>query len=589
MFGANPFGWPYFGQAFLSAGGSNEVDVPLISSVTVVYTPDVVNPRRLSQEAAEVLRNASPHALLSQESLEILRANISGAAGLSQVSAEVLRQVQHELDLPFIASTTTVYNIFSIFSNLPGSGPGNGGETFAVALAPNGTSVTATLASGITSSSTLLSMNGDSGFPTSGGFCVTIDSEVIYLEQITAGSYRVRDRGVSNTTPASHTAGATATWNDHYDMAILATSTIGHDFTANITATGSTTYPGWLICFESSQAYLAGSHYPMHVTSVLGVFDVGAGSGGSNRCDGVQPNAICTTAVTSDDCPVALSNPSRISSDIAIGDVALVRYTNPEASVLTLGPRSVALQSWFGLKRVDATDNDVTFTDTNGIVVDTTGGEGTFTGSVNGEWNNPLGPGISPDSGQPTNHDVPYTSVALLGTKRFFTFGSPHFNEKGWPICALAVRQGTRRVPLWQSWDWHDYNYVYNGFVTDATFCQLLVNSNGIVFGSVPEVNLPGPQDIDGPDAVWDDGSYRFGASWYVAIYGTPYLVIGPSIGGAGTSPSGGTGNGFVPIVDFTGGTGSPTITVPTQVQGGSGGNINPPAGGKERFDAQIV
>ena len=63
------------------------------------------------------------------------------------------------------------------------------------------------------------------------------------------------------------------------------TNIIAQSFTANITSSGSTTYPAWLIAFDSTQAYVGSLRYPMHVTSVLGVFDARAGSGGSNRCD----------------------------------------------------------------------------------------------------------------------------------------------------------------------------------------------------------------------------------------------------------------------------------------------------------------
>lgn len=498
---------------------------------------------------------------------------------------------------PFIASKTHVWSIFSLFDpNRTFSGPGNGGETFQVRLAPNGTTATATLAADLTATSTALELTGDGSFPSTVPFVVTIDTEVLYIVQLAAGSYRIRGRGRSNTTAASHTAGATVSWGDSYDLALIATEPINGSFTADINGTGSTTYPGWLICFDSSQAYLSGARYPMHVGEVLGVFDAGAGSSGTNRCDAAQPNAISTATGVSDDCPAALSNPARISSNISAGDVALVRYTNPEASALDLGPRSPSLQSWFGLKRVDATDVDVTFTDPNGIVVDTTGAEGTFTGSVNGEWADPvpLVTGIAPDAsdaaGTPidTPNPVPWTTVTLPGSDRFFTHGSPGYNEKGWPMCCLAVRQGNRRVPFWQSWDWHDYAYVYSGFGTDDTFAQILINRNGIAFDSVPVVELPGPQDIDGPDAVWDDGTYYFGASWYVVIFSTPYLVFGPSIGGSvsGTTISG--EGGFAPGVSFGGG--GVTITIPSPtIEGGSGGGINPVEVTPSLFQAAAV
>lgn len=505
-----------------------------------------------------------------------------------------------EVNLPFIASRTHVWDIFSLFDpNKTYAGPGNGGETFLIRLAPNGTTVTATLAADITADDTLLTLTGDGSFPATVPFVVTIGSEVIYLVQVSPGTYRVRGRAMSNTTAAAHTAGATVSWGDSYDMALRSTGDVNASFTADILSTGTETYYGWLICFDSSQAYLGGSRYPMHVGEVLGVFDAGAGSTGPNRCDSSQPNAVHTPTGVSDSCPAALSNPALITTDIVAGDVAVVRYTNPEASALDLGPRSTALQSWFGLKRVSATDADVTLTDPNGYVVDTIpsgAGPGPFTGSVNHEWPEPIPllTGIAPDASDAagtaidTPNPVPWTTVTLPGADRYFTDGI-HYSEKGWPMCCLAVRQGNRRIPFWQSWDWHDYGYVYNGFGDDDTFCQLLINRNGIVFGSVPEVELPGPQDIDGPDAVWDDASYYVGASWYVAIFSTPYIVFGPTIGGSippGDVAPGGTG--IVPGVTFPPG-GGPVVIPPPPIEGGSGGGVDGQPVSNALFQAAAV
>jgi hypothetical protein len=558
------------------------IAVPFIGSATVAHAPTLVG--NVSVPFIATATTVYAPALQGNVTVPFI-------ATVSAVFTPTLAHANSDVAVPFIASQTRVFGVFSLFVDTTRSGVvGNGGETFIVRLAPNGSSETATLASSLSDTATLLELTGDGGMPALEPFCLTIDDEVLYVVPLGGtGSYRIRRRGASNTTAAAHTAGADATWSDSYEQAIVAGNDIAHEFTADITSTGSYTYPGWLICFDSSQAYLGSDRYPMHVTSVLGVFDAGVGSTGSNRCDAAQPNAVCTPVGVSDDCPAALSNPSRIQTDILIGDVAVVRYTNPEASALDLGPRSAALQSWFGLKRVSTGGVDVTLTDVNGIVIDTTGTYDTFTGSVNGVWDNPLGPGIGPDTGLPTNHDVPYTSVTLLGADRNFTVTT----EKGWPICALAVRQGKKRVPYWQSWDWKDFGYVYTGFGTDATFAQILANRNGIVYGSVPEVALPGSQDIDGPDAVWDDGDdglggYFFAASWYVAIFAAPYLVLGPLIGGGihALPPSG----PLLPVVDFGGGVGVPSVTEPHEpfVEGGSGGNINPPNLG-DRFSAVLV
>ncbi len=570
VFGAPPFGWAYFAGG---AGGAETIVAPsFIASVTVVYTP-VLPPPVFPAFIASVTAVYTP----TLTPAEVF------APFIASVTTVFAPSIPAQVTPPFISSHTVVYPIFSLFDpNKTYGGPGNGGEAFMVELNANGVTTTATLAADIGVGMGTMTMTGDSGLPTVFGFVVTIDSEQIYVFPRGGGSYSIHGRGLGNTTIATHIAGATVSWGDAYQQAILASANIDASFTADITGSGSTSYPGWLICFDSSQAYLSGDRYPMHVTSVLGVFDAGAGIGGTNRTDQAQPNAISTPTGVSDDCPAALSNPSLITSDISTGDVAVVEYTNPESSPLDLGPRAVTLQSWFGLKRVDLTDNDVTFTDPNGIVIDTTGTYDTFTGSVNGEWFEPDSIGVSPTTGLPTPNNVPFTSVTLPGSDRKFTHGSGGggYNEKGWPICCLAVRQGNKRVPFWQSWDWHNFTYVYTGFGTDATYAQILVNRNGIIFGSVPVVDLPGSQDIPGPEAVWDDKEYYFGASWYVAIFSTPYLVIGPPIGGTGIPVSPGA-SGYVPGVGFPT-HGSPDIAVPSppSVEGGSGGGIGqPPVG----------
>ncbi len=572
--------------AGISAG---EVDPPFISSVTTVHAPilatiplsfiasvTAVHAPSLQQNVAVPFISSATtvYALTTQGDLAV-----PFIGSTTAVYAPTLPQP--EVDVPFISSHTHVYSIFSLFDpNKTYGGPGNGGEAFLVALNANGVTTTATLAADISATSSTLTLTGDSGFPPATAIVVTIDDEELYIYPNGSGNYNTHGRGLGNTTPDAHTAGATVSWDDTYNLAILATENINASFTANVDGSGSILYPGWLICFDSSQAYLSGDRYPMHVTEVLGVFDAGTGVSGTSKLDGAQPNAICTPTGASDDCPAALSNPARIQTDIVPGDVAVVAYENPEASMLALGPRSTALQSWFGMKRVDLTDHDVTFTDPNGIVVDTTGTYDTFTGSINGEWFEPNMIGVAPQTGLPTPNNVPFTSVTLPGTDRKFTFGSGGggYDETGWPICCLAVRQGTKRVPAWESWDWHNYNYVYCGFGTDDTYAQILVNRNGIIFGSVPVVDLPGPQDIPGPEAVWDDKEYYFGASWYVAIYNGVYLIIGPSIGGQ-PSPGGEPGDpGYVPTVTFPGGT--PGVIVPPfvpPVEGGAGGGIENP------------
>lgn len=582
------------GSGALTLEAQTEVDPGFLGNVVTIFDiAKLAGPTRVSRLSVEVLDQATtPTARVSRLSLEVLRTDTGATnnAGVSRLSIEVLGQnLPRELDVGSLGNVTTVFDVYSMFIDRGGIGPGNGGEAFTLRLNANGSTETATLAANITSTDTLVTLTGDSGLPTTREFVLTIDTEVIRVIQISTGHYRVRERGASNTSKASHTAGTNATWGDSYDQAIGAADTIASTFTADITGSGSTNYPGALICYDSSQAYSGASRYAMHVTEVLGVFPAGTGSSGTNRLAASVLNAKSTTAGVTNNCPAAISYPAGISSSISVGDVAVVRYTNPEATVLDLGPRSVSLQSFFGVLWVDTSNNVTAANAVGSTAVD---------GAVNGEWDDPSSIGISPTDGTSTPNNVPYTSTTLLGSSRAYTHGGtpspPNFTDKGWPVGVLAVRQGANRIPFWRSWDWHDYGFIYTGFGTDATYAQMVANVNGLVPGTTPIINLPGSQDITGPDAVWDDGDdgaggYFFGSSWYVVLFSTPYLVVGPTVGGTSNIPTGGGSTADVlPGVTFDSG-GSPTVTAPGTVIGGSGGGINPPSAGRERFDAQIV
>lgn len=479
--------------------------------------------------------------------------------------------------LPFIASKTRVFGVFSIFDGSVNLGPGNGGEIADIQLAPSGTTVTAVLSSPLSAVGSVLNLSGDGGLPASGGFCVRIESEVLYVKYLSPHTYTIVGRARSNTLAASHGNGATVSWTDSYEMALSAGSIIGANFTADVSSTGSFFYEGFMICYDSTQAYLAGNRYPFHVTSFLGIFDAGTGYSGTSRTDGAQPNKVCTPATTSDDCPAAIGNPARLTTSVAVGDVAVLRYTNPEASILTLGSRSAALQSWFGLRRMDAANNP-DMSNPAATVIDGVG--------KNEEFLNPAAVGIAPATGGPTTTAVPYTTTTLLGSTRAYTHGGlpspPNFGDKGWPMATLAVRNGVRRVPYWQSYDYHNFNYVFSGFATDATYAQLVANRN---VGNNAAVGFPNANDITAPNAVWDDGSYSFGVSVYVAIYDSPVLVIGPPIGGTLV----GIIDSVVPIVSFPASPASPVFGVPTPppVEGGSGGGVVPSR--RSRFDAHMT
>lgn len=556
IFGAPAFGSAYFGEGPPETPAVIEINAPFIGSSTVVYAAHLDSP---------------------------VEAPFIGS--VTVVYTPTL--LPGEIYAPFIASKTHVWDIFSMFDPdktfLSAGSPGS--EKFLIRLAPNGGGSTATLAADMSDSQSFMYLTGDGGFPTDRSFVVTIDNEVIYIGRVDTGHYRAV-RAMSNTSRATHGAGATVTWGDSYDMPIVSGVNINESFTASIESTPSFTYPGWLMEFDCSQAYLAdGTRVPMHVTSVLGVFAAGAGSGGANKCDAAQPNAVSVPVAASDHAGAALSNPARIQTDIVPGDVALCRYTNPLAQVLDLGPRSTALQSWFGMMRVDTANADVTFTDPNGIIVDTTGTYDTFTASIEDDYDEPLAlaTGIARDASDAVGHavatpgTVPWMTDTMLASARHFTRTAG--GRDGWPIGVVTVRQANRRVPYWQSWDWHNYSYVYSGFGPDDTFAQIIINRNGIVFGPLPTFDLPNDLDIQGPDVYWDDATYFFSFVWYVVLFNGPYLVEGPIVGGVGGGPIVGSPTpegGPTPAVTFPGGTS--TVVVPT-IEGGSGGGFGPTVG----------
>ncbi len=496
------------------------VDIPFVASTTAVYALDVVAPY----------------------------INVPFIASATAVYALTV-STDADVNVPFIGSTTAVFAISAIWQE--STAPGNGGETFLLQLAPVAAGVTATLATSIDSAATSLTLTADSGLPASGEFCLTLDTEVLSVTPTGSHTYRIVRRGLSNTLTAAHAASVAADWTDSYDMAVEATEEIG----GTVIVDGDS-YDAWLIAFDSSQAYLAGDHYPTFVDELVGVYPPGTGTG-TNKLDASQPTAAHAPAATSEDCPVGITVPARLVADIEVGDVALLRYTNTEAGVLTLGPRSTAVQSWYGFMRVDGTNVDVTDTDPSGNIVD---------GSVDAEF-----------------FDESFITATIPGTDRTFTYGPPHYSDKGWPIAALAVRQDMRRVPLWTSPDWHQFSYVYSGFGTDATFVQILINRNGFdPFDPEPTFSLPGPEDLSGPNATWDDDTYHSSAAWYVGIFKAPVLLAGPILNPGPPAPP------YVPpsptttiIPGVPSGPGGGSTTTPPEpgLEGGSGGDINPPVG----------
>lgn len=481
-------------------------------------------------------------------------------ASVTQAFPPTLSGATSEVDVPFIASSTVVFEIAAIWRETTGAG--NGGETFPGGLAPAGTSVVATLAATIGPTATALELTGDGSLPSTGTFFLTIDAEVLLVTRTSPGAYRIVQRRLSNTAGAAHAAGTDATWDDHYDMAVESTNQIG----ATVEVDGDT-FDAWLIAFDSSQAYLDGDRYATHVAELVGVFPPGTGAAGANRLDAAQPSAAAAPAGVTDDCPVGITVPARVTTDIEEGDVALLRYLNTEADVVTLGPRSSAIQSWYGFMRVDPSNVDVTDTDPAGTVVDA---------AIDGEF-----------------FDEDFITVTLPGDDRTFTYGPPRYSDRGWPIAALAVRQGTRRVPHWTSPDWHNFVFVYSGFSVDATYVQILINRNGFdPVAPLPEVDLPHPDDIDGPNATWDDPAYYTSVAWYVGIFKAAILLTGPTLNEnpppAGTPPPPPSPLPWVPPGPGGGGDVEPPGPSP---EGGEGGDIPPPtaAGAAGRFWATLV
>ncbi len=457
-----------------------------------------------------------------------------------------------QVQVPFIASHTVVHAIVAIWRST--TGPGNGGETFPLQLAPNGSTVTAVLDGNISATSTGLTLSSDGSLPASGYFVITIDDEVLYVTPTGSHTYRIAARALSNTVAAAHTDGTNVTWDDTYLQAIASTQNIAKQFVYSI---DGVTYDAWLIAFDATQGYLAGDRYAMHVAEFTGIYPAG---GGTNKVDASQPSAHSVPEGVTDDCPAALTVPARLIDNVVIGDVAVVRYTNQEASILSVGPRSVLIQSWYAFSRRSSTNVDVTTTDPTGTVVDA---------AVDVE-----------------SFNTGTTTTTMPGSDRTFTHGGapspPNYSDKGWPIAALGIRQGVNRIPRWTSPDWHDFSYVYTGFGIDATFVQVLINRNGFTYAGVVEesVTLPNSSDITGPNATWDDPAYHSSSSWGVFIFAGAVLFVGPPVNGPPpgelpppippTVQPGGSGDG--------GGTGPPVDPPPPPpLEGGSGGGIPPP------------
>lgn len=443
-----------------------------------------------------------------------------------------------------------------------GVGPGTGGEGFRLRLAPNGQHVDVQLVASITADTSYIFVDSVAGLPTDSLFAVYIDGEEILIEGIngSANLLVAWKRGIGGTVAAPHSAGATARWDDHYDMGIYVPIFVRSSY-LNEFGFGEI-YPAWLIAADCTQAYLADTdtRYAFNVTEFHDVLT----PGGPSKIDAPQPSAVQAITGLTDECPAALTVPVRVTADLEIGDYCVVRYVNPEAYELDLGPRSVFVQTWYGFKRVDDFNNDVTLITPYANIID---------GTAAHDWG--------------TSGPQEITEL-LPAADRYFTNPAVGYDDVAWGIGVLTIRQGEKKVPFWSSWNWHNFDWVFTGFGPDYNFCQVVANRNQFL-GTDYEwagLHLPGTQDDWGPNVFWEgfpDFDYVTSSCWMVVLNAGPYIV-GPPINPIVPDLIGGGGGSAQPPV-IAGGIGVPAGTGPgiqypiQQVEGGEGGDISLPVG----------
>lgn len=444
------------------------------------------------------------------------------------------------------SSQTLVVRLSERFinDNLTPVGPGTGGEIFPINLAPSGVTFNTVLSSDISAFSSTMILANTSDLPSGGGFVVRINNEVIYVRTLTGNTASNLVRGMSNTTPTFHLAGSQVDWTDEYDMAIVSQT----DAVRNITYL-SQIQRGFITIIDCSQAYIGSSRYRTYIKSCIGVFPTGTGTSGTAKTDAEQINSVNTGEGLSDLVPVGLSFPLRISADIVVGDTFVCRYKNSEDVILTLGPRSALAQVWYGFVRVNNANSDVTDTEPYAHIIDG-------------------------DTFQTYSNSSATVAATLNASERYFTNPTRGFSDTGVLMSGLAVRHGQRRVPFWTSPNWHNFDWVFNGFGTDCNFIQTVARRRN--------VDLPSNSNLTGPNADWDDPTYYTSTAWHVVLtsYAFEAIFVGPSfngtpvipnstvvipIGGGGGSAGGGGGG--------VGPGGNPD-------EGGSGGNIGIPTVG---------
>lgn len=451
------------------------------------------------------------------------------------------------------ATATNVPTISERFIDprLQPPGPGTGGETTGIKLAPSGVTITASLTASITANAGTLHVDDASGFPDTGGFVIRVEDEEIYVAVVSGNILSGCHRAMGNTTGAVHNAGVAVAWNDTYNLTVISKTALIKEATAPPTLDpiflSGGIFHGFITIIDCTQAYQPdGDRYATHVRSFVGIFPPGVGSGNLalSKTDGPQGNAVSAIDGVTDRVPVALSKPGRMIEDIEVGDVAICRYKNNEAYILELGPRSVLGQSWYGFIRVTDTNN-AALDDPDANIIDGTTKE-TYADSD------------------------PLITAVMPASRRFFTNPARGYSDPGLMLGALAVRQGQRRVPYWTSPNWHNFDWVFTGFGLDRNFVQCVARRKN--------VDLPSSDELQGPNVTWDDPTYLTSTSWDVVILGytAEAVIAGPALNGNPppntpavivTPPgTGGTGGG---------GDGGEFIPPTNPDEGGSGGNIS--------------
>ncbi len=511
----------------LAGDGGEDVSMQNIQSI--IEDADILkNTQTLVLSMLELIDTGYTDLLLTQSQLAVFIADIVDTG-----YEDILTNQQ-----TFVA---TILERFINENRVP-IGPGTGGETFLLQLAPTGITVSNILGVDMTDSSGSIVLIGSHDLPTAGSFVVRIDDEFIMVDNVSGNTLSGLTRGMSNTSPEPHSSGAQVDWTDEYDMAIE--NIVGE--IAELTHYGAGTYYGFITTMDCSQAYLDSDRYMTYVKSCIGVFPEGTGVLGTNKLDAEQINSVNTGEGVSDRVPVGLSFPCLIIDTINLGDKFVCRYKNTEDEILFLGPRSVLAQVWYGLIRVNDSNADVTLSNPYGHIVD---------GDISATFADTSG----------------VIAATLPAVSRYFTNPTRGYSDPGILMAGLAIRQEDRHIPLWTSPNWHNFDWIFNGFGPDCNYIQCLARRKN--------VDLPSNSDLTGPNATWVDPTYMSSTAWQVVLtgYSADEILIGPTLNGNPT-PHDIPDIVFVPAPTPGGGpVGPPGPGGGPPDEGGSGGDIGTP------------